>query len=82
MSGEDDNTETRPIGDVVDALSCNARLGPDDLVADVVVLLKVVDGDGRVRLAITWGEGQSWIERRGMLETALDMERVNPGADS
>lgn len=58
---------------------CGADLtvGEDDLIAGVVVLVKVVEPDGAVRLASTWSDGLSWLERRGMLETATDVERCS-----
>lgn len=66
-----------PIGDRLDKMLVRATLGPDDLVSDAVVVLKVVDGEGRVRLSLAWSDGMSWIERLGMLHAAELIERPN-----
>jgi hypothetical protein len=75
MTGWDDNAEakTRPIGDVLDSLGIEATLEPDELVAGVIVLLKVVETTGDTRLSIAH-QGIGWIERVGMLRVAETLE--------
>lgn len=63
--------EHRKVGDVVDAQGVLVALGDDDLVGGVIVLTKIIDSDGDVRLSIANSDGLSWLERRGMLSAAL-----------
>lgn len=67
--------ESQPLGPVLDSLGCAVRLQPGELVYCAVTLLQVVDGQGGVVLRIIDSVGMSWLDRRGMLETALDTER-------
>lgn len=66
---------TQPIGDRLDGMAVTASLDESDLVAAAVVVLKVVDADGGVRLSVAWSDGMSWIERLGMLHAAELCER-------
>ncbi|MFJ8027444.1 hypothetical protein [Streptomyces sp. NPDC096311] len=70
------NEEARPIGDVLDGLGIEATLDETsgELVAGAVVLLKVIDTDGDVRLSMAYSDGLGWIERAGMLRIAESME--------
>ena len=61
-----------PIGTLLDRLDVKATIDPDDLPAGAVVLLKIIEPDGAVRLQVSWSDGMSWLERRGMLAAALD----------
>ena len=45
-------------------------------------LAKFVAEDGRVVQRLSWSEGLSWIERRGMIEVARDIERCDPHNDA
>lgn len=79
MSTNDDSTsatddERRPIGDVIDALGVKATLNEGELAASAVVLLRVIEADGDERLSIAFSEGQSWIERLGVLRAAENIE--------
>ncbi|NYV73194.1 hypothetical protein [Streptomyces sp. UH6] len=65
---------TRPIGDALDALGIEATLDEGELLAGAVVLLKVIDGDGDVRMSLAYSDGLSWIERTGMIHVAETME--------
>ncbi|GAA1395199.1 hypothetical protein ACFQZ4_24110 [Catellatospora coxensis] len=68
------------IGQIVTNLGVTAEALEDaDLVADAVVLLKVVQPDGSVSLLIAHSEGMSWIERLGMLRAAERIEGPGPG---
>jgi hypothetical protein len=48
----------------------------DALVSEVLVLVVVVEPDSSITIKHGWSPGQSWITRRGMLESALDMHRI------
>lgn len=66
--GDDEaGTEAHPIGDVIDALGIRAALSEGELVSGAIVLLKVIDTDGDVRLSVLHSDGIGWIERAGML---------------
>lgn len=67
-----------PIGDRIDALGVAANVQDGDLIEAAVVLLKVVDAEGCEVVRCAWSDGMSWITRRGMVETARDMEITNP----
>lgn len=79
MSGWDENagTETRSLGDVIDALGIKATLEEGELLSGALLLLKVIDKDGDTRLSLAGSEGLGWIERIGMLRTA---ELIESGA--
>lgn len=70
------------IGDILDAQGVRLTLEGDDLITGAVVLAKVVDGEGRERMAMGWTEGQSWLERVGMLRIAelIEREDIQNGA--
>lgn len=73
----DTSDERRPIGDVLDALGIAAQLDADELPASAVVLLRVIEADGDERLDISHSDGQSWIERLGMLHAAASVETAD-----
>lgn len=66
------------LGDRIDGLGCTTTLEDGDLIAGAVVLLKVVEPDGTVRLSMTWSEGMAWTERLGMLHAALASDTPSP----
>lgn len=74
MTGDHDR-EGEPLGDRLDALGVTGELDDGDLVAGAVVLLKVIEDDGQVRMQVAWSDGMSWLERYGMLAVAIDGER-------
>jgi hypothetical protein len=75
MAGRDDaSSETRPIGGVLDGLGITASLDAGELVAGAMVLLKVLQEDGRIRLSMVHSDGLGWIERAGMLRVAEVIE--------
>ncbi|MFJ2676386.1 hypothetical protein [Streptomyces sp. NPDC087525] len=69
-----DDTDARPVGDVLDGLGIRATLNEGELVAGALVLLKVVEADGSTRLSLARSEGLGWIERAGMLRVAETLE--------
>ncbi|MFG3048126.1 hypothetical protein ACGFZR_24740 [Streptomyces sp. NPDC048241] len=75
MSTHDDEADgPRPIGDLLNALGIAATVKEGELVGGAVVLLKVIDADGDVRLSLAHSDGLSWIERAGMVRIACSME--------
>jgi hypothetical protein len=70
MSG----VERRPVGDIIDGLGIGSRVADDEIVSDAVVIMKVVEADGTVRLAMASSLGSSWVERLGMLTAAREAE--------
>lgn len=71
--------EGRPIGELLDQRGIRASVDDDDLVTDALVVMKVIDADGHVRLSLAWSEGMSWIERLGMLHAAAASETPSYG---
>ena len=67
-------TDYVPVGERIDALGVMSTIEDGDLVSAAVVLMKVVEPDGTVRLTIGWSDGMSWIERLGMLTAATAAE--------
>lgn len=65
-----------PIGDLVDGLGVRASIDPEELPAAAIVLLKVVDADGDVRLQLAYSDGLSWLERVGMIAYANAFEQL------
>jgi hypothetical protein len=70
--------EKGPLGERLDALGVTAGLEPDDLVADAVVIMQVVEASGDVRVQVCWSDGLRWVARRGMIEAARDAEVTPP----
>jgi hypothetical protein len=72
--------EGRKIGQVIDSLGVLLDVAETDLVTDVVVITKIVNDDGGVRLGFTWSTGMSWLERLGMLHAAVAID--SPGYEA
>lgn len=68
------NPAEQPIGDVIDGLGITASVTEGELVAGAIVLLKVLQADGQVRLSMCHSDGLGWIERAGMLHVAEAVE--------
>jgi hypothetical protein len=66
------------IGNIVDNLGTTMTIRDGDMVTDTVVIAKVVEEDGSVRLSMGWSEGMSWIERLGMLTAAMQTDSLMP----
>ena len=71
-------SESQPIGQLLDSLGVTSTIAPDDLPVAALVLLKVVDAAGDVRLAAAWSDGMDWITRLGMLTAATASETPDP----
>lgn len=70
--------EPQPIGDIIDARGVRATMQPDDLVADVVVIMRVITPSGPAVREV-WSDGMDWISRHGLIEVARDQEVTGPG---
>ncbi len=68
----------KSVGDIVDGLGVEMSIQEDDMVTDVVVLAKVVEADGSVRLSMGWSQGMSWIERLGILTASMQTDSLMP----
>lgn len=71
-------SDRQKIGDRIDGLGVTTDLlNDDDIVSEVIVLMKVVNGRGEVRL-MQAHSSMSWIERSGMLRVAeqIDMREL------
>lgn len=71
-------SDPQPIGQLLDSLGVTSTIAPDDLPVAALVLLKVVDATGGVRLAAAWSDGMDWITRLGMLTAATASETPDP----
>ena len=67
-------SDPQPIGQLLDSLGVTSTIAPDDLPVAALVLLKVVNANGDVRLAAAWSDGMDWITRLGMLTAATASE--------
>jgi len=63
-----------PIGNLLDSLGIEHSPEEGELVAGAIVLLKVIDPEGRTALRLAWSDGLSWIERCGMFRVAEQQE--------
>ncbi len=73
-------SESQPIGQLIDSLGVTSTIAPDDLPVAALVLLKVVDATGDVRLILAYSDGMDWITRLGMLTAATASETPDPTA--
>lgn len=62
--------DSKPAGEVVDMLGIRTTVEDDELVAGGVLLLKIVEVNGDVRLSTWWSDGMSWLEKAGILRVA------------
>ena len=71
-------SDPQPIGQLLDSLGVTSTIAPDDLPVSALVLLKVVNANGGVRLSAAWSDGMDWITRLGMLTAATASETPDP----
>ena len=71
-------SDPQPIGQLLDTLGVVSTIAPDDLPVAALVLLKVVDANGCVRLNLAYSDGMDWITRLGMLTAATASETPDP----
>lgn len=65
------------IGDLMDKLGVTADLADDDFVEQVVVLMRVVDGNGNPSLGIGKAEGTSDMDQHAIILLAADVQRTS-----
>jgi hypothetical protein len=63
----------QPIGERLDSLEVTADLDDTDMVADALVILKVVQDDGSIALSIGTTDNRDWISQAGLLHAALEV---------
>ena len=61
------------IGQLVDTLGITADLEEGDMVSEAVVILKVVQEDGSIAIAVGASDTRDWINQRGLLHSALEL---------
>lgn len=71
-------SDRRPIGQVLDASGLQATLRDGELVDGAVVVMRVIDSEGRSRVSMAWTDGLDFIVRRGLMEIARDVDRQEP----
>ena len=67
-------SDPQPIGQIFDSLGVTSTIAPDDLPVAALVLLKVVNANGYVRLAAAWSDGMDGSTRHGRLTAATASE--------
>lgn len=68
----------QPAGPIIDGLGIVIDLEDGDLVADAVILTKVVTADGEVSLSVSSSESMSWLDQLGVIAAASDLVRGRP----
>jgi hypothetical protein len=74
-------SERQSIGAALDGMGIHSTLKDGDLIDGAVVIMRVIESDGRIRHSQAWSEGLDWITRRGLLEIARDTDRQAPIPD-
>lgn len=71
------------IGQLLDTLGVTADLDDDDMVSEAVVILKVVQADGSIAIAVGASDTRDWINQRGLLHSALELTegQYRPASD-
>ncbi len=67
-------TDPQPLGRLIDSLGVEHRPEEGELVLGAVVLMKVMEADGRVSMRSAWSPGLSWMERVGMHQAAAQTD--------
>ena len=72
------------LGPILDGLGNTLDLDEGDLIVSALVIVKVVDKDGKVSLGLSTSEGLSWIDQNGLLFSAqqiVNQAEVTRGED-
>lgn len=67
--------EPRAIGQTIDSLGLKVAMAADDMITNVVVLVKVVDRHGDVALVLASDVATTWLDQLGMIYAAADITR-------
>lgn len=73
-------TDPQPLGRLIDSLGVEHRPEEGELVLGAVVLMKVMEADGRISMRSAWSPGLSWMERVGMHQAAAQTDMPRPPA--
>lgn len=65
----------QPAGPIVDGLGVTIDLADGDLVADALVIAKVVDENGNVSVSVSSNPSMSWLDELGLIVAASDLVR-------
>ena len=67
-----DAEENEPtLGEIIDRLGVSVGLNEGDIITDAVVLVKILDKNGKPSMATVWNEGIGVFERTGLLRIAM-----------
>jgi hypothetical protein len=69
---------SEPLGAAIDNLGVTCDRDDGELIDAAIVILRVVSPEGHTHVRCAFSEGLDWITRRGLLEVALDVERIPP----
>lgn len=64
------------IGHILDGLGLQVDLGEGDLIANAMVIAKVIRTDGSTAIAMSSDETMSWLDRLGLITAASELVRV------
>jgi hypothetical protein len=67
----------QPAAPILDGLHLTLDLADGDLVANAVVVAKVVADDGQVGVVISNSEGTSWLDQLALIVAASEIVRSN-----
>ena len=70
--------ERKPLGEVIDGLGLTMSLIEGDLISDVLVIAKVIEADGQVRMTTAWSPSGDWITRLGLITAVAELELPKP----
>ncbi|WP_329521175.1 hypothetical protein [Spirillospora sp. NBC_01491] len=65
----------QPADAVLQGLGLTLGLDDGDLVANAVVIAKVIDGDGDVGVVLSHSEGTSWLDQLALVTAASEIIR-------
>ena len=65
------------IGSLIDSAGVGVCLAPGDMITDVVVIAKVVTGDGSVGVAMEVSEACSWLDTLGLMTAGFSIMRAS-----
>lgn len=74
-SGEPTTPPPPTTGQLLDSLGVTLDLGDGDIVPDAIVVAKVVEADGSVKVAIGSSEATTWLDELGLVTAASDIVR-------
>lgn len=61
------DSERQPVGQIIDSLGVRVSQADGEIIADAVVILRVMGEDGEEWIRTGWSDGLGWVTRSGML---------------